>query len=286
MRFVIITCLISAFVTGCVTPSEPVDPDPVVIADQRASFLFDNAATRAMNVTATSLNGEWDDFRAAVMQRQIANGDNTVWLYLANTARVRTDGWPAPTSIYQSGGYGGPVCEYRVADIVEVCRSYRQNGFFIVAWLTPDDCSDINAASRDTHLQHVRNCVQHIGPHVDGWCVGLEMDSDGRRNHAAAMITLGRQLDPGKKWGVHLNPQQWQSAVSWGADVLYYQSGFGRSLTWYVNDLTSVIAAINGRCEVVAAEYHKSSDSIEARAIGKALAAVPGCTGTGTGRSD
>jgi hypothetical protein len=286
MRFAIIACLTSLFVAGCVTPPDPVDLDPVVVEDQRASFLFDDATVRAMNVTTTSLNGEWDEFRAAVRQRQKANGDNTVWLYLANTVRTRTDGWPGPTSIYQSGGYGGLVCEYRVADIAEVCRTYRQDGFFIVGWLTPDDCSDINAASRETHLQHVRNCVEHVGPYVDGWCIGLEMDSDARKNHAAAMMTLGKQLDPGKKWGVHLNPRQWQSAVTWGADVLYYQSGFGRSLTWYVNDLTSIIAAVNGRCEVVAAEYHKSSDSAEARAIGKALAAVPGCAGTGTGRGE
>jgi len=244
-------------------------------ATQRASFLFDGGATRAMNALSHTATHEWF---ASVLRRQVLNGDTAVWLYVAN----ERDGRPAPTSIYRDT-YGGEVNGARIAIMRQRLAAYRRHGLHVVAWLTADDSRTIAGASLASHLLHVELVHKHLGDLVDEYCVGLEMNEDDRRRHAADLVEHCRDVT-GKRVGVHLTTGRWKQAVDWGADVLYYQYGFGRTPEECRADTEDVIRNLAGRCAFIGSEYHLSSDTDEARAIGSAIAEVEGCEGTGNGR--
>jgi hypothetical protein len=242
---------------------------------QRASFLFDRGATRAMNVL--SHEASQDGF-ASVLRRQVLNGDTTVWLYVAN----QRDGRPAPTTIYR-GIYGGEIDGARIGVMRQRLEAYRRHGLRVVAWLTADDSRALSGASLATHLRHVELVHKHLGDLIDEYCVGLEMNEDDRRRHAATMIAHCRDVT-GKRVGVHLTTGRWKEAVDWGAEVLYYQYGFDRTPEECSADTENVIKKLAGRCVFIGSEYHLSSDTDEARAIGRAIAEVEGCEGTGNGQ--
>ena len=244
---------------------------------QRASFLFDNAVTRGMNMLSYNTT---DAIATSMMNRQKKNGDDTVWLYFSNQA----DGQPVPTTMYKAL-FGGEVSTDRIASMIKRVSMYRANGFKVVAWLTADDSDSISNASLATHKKYIGEVIKYFDHVIDAYCVGLEMNepSDNRKNMAKDLITYCKSLTK-KDVGVHLMKGTWSEAIQWGADTLYYQTGFGKSADQVKAECASVISALAGRCKFVLSEYHKSSDSAEAKAIGQAAMTVPGCLGTGNGR--
>ena len=257
-------------------------PDPVTTNapgtahDQRAGFLLDGAGTRAMNALHLAVTPDEVD---AMVARLKSNGDDTAWLYAHN----ERDGAPSPTTIYADGVYGNDPVPLRVEHAQRVLRRFRDAGLRVVLWLTSDDGGAQVKADRAAHLKHVENCISAFDGLTDEYCVGLEMNEDARGGHAQAMVAHAKTLTA-KRVGVHLTTGRWQEAVTWGADVLYYQYGFGKSAEVCQRETIDVIRNLDGRAAFIAAEYHKSSDSAEARAIGAAIAAVPGVVGTGNGR--
>jgi len=263
-----------------VPPNPPTPPDPVVPptpipSTQRASFLFDNAGTRAMNALSYNASDDWVN---NVRKRQKANGDWTVWLYMSNDK----DGSPNPTTIYDAL-FGGSVSAERVGMCRRRMKDYKDAGFSIVAWLTADDSSKISNASLAVHKQFINDVHNHLGDLIDAYCVGLEMDEDSRASKAKALIAHAKAVTK-KEVGVHLTTGKWQEAINWGADVLYYQAGFGKTASQVKSECANVISKLNGRCKFVLAEYHVSSDSAAAKAIGQEAMKVTNCLGTGNGR--
>jgi hypothetical protein len=257
------------------TPSDPPVTPPS--AGHRASFLFDKARVRVMNCLSLQMD---DAAFRAIVQRCKANGDTLMYVYLANCG----DGAPPVTSFYKGGGYGIEVNPDAVKTMRTRIQHIRSQGMGIVAWLTPDDSPSIYKASHEQHLRHVHSVVEEFGDLIDEYVVGLEMDSDPRCQHAAAMIEYGRKQG-GKRWGVHLNPGK--TAPLYGADTLYYQkSGFNPSkdsdVASFGNEIRRVRAALPSGIRLIAAEYHGSSDSQNAKALGK-VAIANGADGTGTG---
>lgn len=261
-------------------PDPPNDDDdlpetPSSLWPQRASFLFDNAGTRAMNML--SYNASESQVKT-VMNRQKKNGDKTVWLFFSNQG----DGKPAPTSMYKAL-FGGDVSTDRITIMRNRLDMYRDNGFKVVAWLTADDSSAISNASLATHKKHISDVMKYFDDQIDAYCVGLEMNEDNRKNMAKNLIAYAKSLSK-KDIGVHLTNEKWEEAIQWGADTLYYQTGFGKSAAQVKAECASVIGKLNGRCKMVLAEYSKSSDTKSAREIGQAAMTVSGCMGTGNGR--
>jgi len=72
------------------------------LEDHRASFLFDNGATRVMNIL--SPNCSEDVFRG-IVARCKQNGDNVIYLYLINEG----DGPWTPYSFYVNNDIGGAI---------------------------------------------------------------------------------------------------------------------------------------------------------------------------------
>lgn len=260
-------------------PVVPVNTNvAAVLQDQRAEFLYDNAAGpqgRGMNALWLGATPEATD---ALIARMKAGGCNTAWLFLHN----ERDGSPLPTTFYQGDSYAGEVDQSRLEHVQRILTRFRAAGLAVVGWMTADDGGQVLKADRAAHLRHVERCIELVP--CDEYVVGLEMDEDGRKNHAQAMIAHAKTLTD-KRVGVHLGANSWQNAVTWQADVLYYQYGFGQSPSKCAAETVDVLGKVNGRCAFVGAEYHKSSDSAAARAIGDAIAAIPGVQGTGNGRS-
>lgn len=250
----------------------PSDPE----GNMRASFLFDGAKTRAMNGLSVNASEGWCK---SVIARQKANGDNSAWLFLAN----QRDGSPVPTTMY-AGAYGSAVDGAKVKAMRKRLELWRDEGFWIVGWLTADDSPEQAGASQAQHLAHVDAAVDNFDDLVDEWCVGLEMNEDGRARYAAAMIARCKARTKNERVGVHLTAGQWHQAVQWGADTLFYQPGFNKTPATVAAESARVIGQLGGRVRFVCAEYHMSSDSPQAKAIGQAAAAVPGVLGTGNGR--
>lgn len=249
-----------------------------VLQDQRAEFLYDNAGVRCMNMAYL---GATPDYVESLLDRMQAGGCNVVWIFAEN----ERDGSPLPTTIYADNKFGQVVHADRVKHVRSVLERCRARGLAVVLWLTADDGGAVTSASRERMLFHVGACVENLGDLVDEYVAGLEADEDARRNHMQAMIAECKRLAPDKRCGVHLGSDHWEPAVSWGADVLYYQFGFGQSAQKCAAEADAVICKLNGRAAFVAAEYHKSSDSKEARAIGAAVKALgDSVQGTGNGR--
>jgi hypothetical protein len=259
----------------------PIKP-PAPANDHRASFLFDAASVRVMNILSPAYTDA--QFRA-IVERCVNNGDDLVYLYVGNNGDG--GGATAITSIYAGGGYGGAVDHNAVTAMRKRMQHCLERGLAVIAWLTADDSPAQYKAPVGIHLEHVRNCVREFSDLVAGWVVGLEMDSDGRKAHAAAMIAEGRKLDPTRSWGVHLNPGK--TSPLYGADALYYQiSGFNpksvsRDAPAFGREIKSVRAKLPANVKLIAAEYSGSSDHPNARALGWA-AIANGADGTGTGR--
>lgn len=256
------------------TSDAPADPAPPSTTKTRASFLLDNANTRVMNYLCPSVTDTQFD---QLIQRLRLNGDNALYIYLANTG----DGSPRPTSMYLDG-YGGQINAMAVSQMRARIMRARAAGLSIVAWLTADDSRDQSTATASQHLAHVRACAKHFDDLVDRWVVGLEMDEDGRKAHARSMIDTMHACSD-HPVGVHLTTGKWYDAFNWHADALHFQFGFGRTPQYCAAMARDIIVKLDGRVEFFADEYHKSSDSAEAKAIGKALLAVPGVCGVGNG---
>jgi len=260
-----------------ILPVAPVGTNvAAVITNQCESFLFDRGAIRCMNVAHLAATPESVQ---TIIDRKLANGDNVAWIFVHNQG----DGSPVPTTLYREG-YGGAVDQARLDHWRSVAQRCRDNGLVVIGVMTADDSPEIYNATTDQHLNHVRNCISNLDDTVDGWWVGLEMDSDKRRESAHQMITLAKELTDDLV-GVHLNKGRWADAVSWGAEILYYQaSKWDPSPDEAKAEATRILANLDGRCGFVYSEYCLSSDTPAAKAIGAAVAQIPGVWGTGNGR--
>ena len=81
--------------------------DDLKIKDHRASFLFDNAGTRVMNILAHNLD---DSYFYGVLNRCKGNGDKVIYLYIGYN---NGDG-PGTTSIYVNDQFGGAIDDNKV----------------------------------------------------------------------------------------------------------------------------------------------------------------------------
>ena len=247
-----------------------------VLQDQRAEFLYDNAGVRCMNMAYL---GATPDYVEGLLDRMQAGGCNVVWIFAEN----ERDGSPLPTTIYADNKFGQVVHADRVKHVRSVLERCRARGLAVVLWLTADDGGAVTSASEERMLAHCRYSIELLAP--DEVVVGLEANEDGRKEHMQAMIAECHRIAPNMRVGVHLTKGRWQEAISWNADVLYYQSK-----KWELPpneaalEAADIIGKLDGRCAFVYSEYSKSSDSDRARAIGAAVASVPGVQGTGNGR--
>lgn len=256
------------------------------LGDHQAAFLLDEGRTRCMNVLSCQMpEATFHDIVAR------CEGWNTVWyVFLAN----RGDGTPPVTSFYVDDEHGGEVDPEKAALFRRRMAYLRAQGFRVVPWFFPDDSPAITGKDLATQKRYLSQAVAQFGDlFATDVCLGLELDEywdadwpAGATDRAPipALTEHLRDLLPGTRIGHHhTRLALWRAAIRGGADVLYGQYGFGLDEHQIRDATRAILADLDGRIHFVAAEYHLSSDSAAARALGRA-ADDAGAEGTGNGR--
>lgn len=252
----------------------PFAPSLPPFKNHAASFLFDNAGTRVMNILSPSC--PWSSFKS-IVARCKRNGDTLLYLFLAD----EKDG-PAwvPFSFYRNHQIGADLHDAHLKEMQRRCEYILDQKLGCIFWLRADDSPNFNRAPQPRQEQYQKDAAKHFDKFASGWCIALEADeymSASAVDHYAAH--LQRLTD--KPICVHQVPGRWSFAKSEHIDAMLLQIGFNRPASALQAMVRACRADLNK--PVAAAEYHKSSDSKEAKALGRA-AMEAGAIGTGNGR--
>jgi len=132
---------------------------------------------------------------------------------------------------------------------------------------------------QEVYQQHV---ISYFDKYAVAYVIGLEVDeymNASTCNHYAYKLKLA--MLESKPVGVHQKPLRYDY-VNWEhIDVLFFQYGFGLSPSSIENKTKWVLSKTSK--PVVAAEYHLSSDTVEAKTLGQAAVGA-GAIATGNGR--
>lgn len=245
------------------------------IKDHRASFLFDNAGTRVMNILAHNID---DNKFNGTLNRCISNKDKVVYLYVAYN---NGDG-PGTTSMYVDDTFNGTIDKNKVKLMQKRMKTIVDKDLCIVAWLFADDNTrNVNFKDTAALKNYAKNVIDQFNSYISEYVVALEADeylSSGQVEELAALI----KKETGKPVGSHQTPGKYNYSANKSIDKHYHQYGFNKSNSYIEQQTSAVKAALNK--PVIAAEYDMSSDSAAAKARGDA-AMKGGASGTGNGRN-
>lgn len=240
----------------------------------KASFLFDNAGTRVMNILAHNVSN--DTFNAT-LSRCIQNGDDTIYLYVGYN---NGDG-PGVTSFYVNDKFGGALDSNKMKLMLSRLKAVEKKGLYIVGWIFADD-NGSKVPFKDTAA--LKACAleaaSQFGKYVSEYVIALEADEYLSSAQVETLCAAVKKAS-GKSCGVHQKPGRYDLGSLPSVGKMYLQYGFGKDES-YVDSLTKAALAATGK-PVIAAEYHKSSDSAAAKSLGLAAIAA-GASGTGNGR--
>ena len=255
-------------------PSGSAAPISTHPTGHRASFLFDNAGTRVMNYLSRHYaESEYD----AILDRCKANGDNAIYLYLANYG----DG--AGRTNFYTGAFGTSSVD--PGDVLFMrgrIAKARDKGLRVIAWLLPDDSGSIIPYGNIGVLtQYITDAVANFDTAVHEYVLALEADETIKASGAKKLAKVLAGLTT-RTIGLHQTPRQYGLSKSiLEIDVHYHQYGWGRSPAQIEADTRHVVSRVGK--PVIASEYNKSSNTEQARLQGQA-AMRGGAFGTGTGR--
>lgn len=247
----------------------------LTIKDHRASFLFDNAGTRVMNILAYNLD---DNQFNSVLNRCKNNGDTVVYLYVGYN---NGDG-PGITSIYVNDQFGGSIDNNKVSIIKKRMQKVRDKGMYIVGWLFADDNTrKVNFKDTEALKTYIKNVVDRFDEYISEYVIGIEANEylSASQVDQLASYLKGKV---NKSIGNHMTPGQYGYSASGNIQKHYHQYGFNKSNSYIESETRKVIGALGK--PVIGAEYDMSSDSVGAKARGDAVIRGGG-SGTGNGRN-
>ena len=240
----------------------------------RASFLMDNGGNRLMNdLSMGASRTRWQ----TNINRAKACGANCMWYYTSN----KGDGSPVPTSIYQNGLLSGPLDEGAIAEMKWRLSETRKQDMGVMLWLFADDSSVISNQPWANVDQYVRTVVSRFGAYTNcGYCIGLEADEHMNQERVLALSTLLNTLTSKLIW-IHQVPGHtgWNKIA--GIDGMIYQMSFGGTPSSAASQTLAVMPGVRPD-KFIFGEYHLSSESSQARAMGQAILSA-GADGVGNG---
>ena len=262
---VTVTMLAAVTLTGCMTLPE--------LENHNACFLGAGASIRYMNILSPHLSR--DAFKGYVAQQKDM-GANFVYVFTIN----EHDGPWTPYSPYSGNDIGGQIDEGVAGEYEWRMEHIRSEGLGIVIWLRADDSPTFNRTPQSKQEQYQRDMVARYDDYASAYCVGLElneyMGSGAVEHYAAQLQTLTE-----KPVMTHQTSGRWDMAGNPSVDVAGVQYGFGKS-AGYVENMTRNAVGQLGK-PVYGVEYHKSSETEEARSLGDAVMRG-GAKGTGNNR--
>lgn len=269
---IITAMLIGALLTGCATIYMPYLPAGK-ITDHRASFLFDDARTRCMNVLAYTRT---DSNVKGILNRMKANGDTVAYVLSYNNG----DGHGL-TSFYKDDVFGAAVDDKKAEIMRNRLKMIRGMGLNIVMFIFADD-QGANLPKKDTAklCAHAQKTVDLYDRYVSEYVVGIEENEYLNAGQVDAIAKVLRKT--GKPVGSHMTTGQYSFSILGSIDRHYHQYGWGKS----PSDMKAITQQMRGKVgkPVVACEYSRDSDSSTAHKQGDA-AMAGGAIGTGCGRT-
>jgi len=259
-------------------PDPPGDLDWVI----RSSLLSDDAS-RPWGRKAGVLSPVWDGDRftenLAWHKRQ---GDNTLHLALADQGDNA-----APVAMYKTGNVYVGGTSLDLDQINRMCRRMaqaRQAGFKLVGWLTMDDSRAIHTAGTAALVRHANDCHRIFDKYLDAYCIGLEIDEDGRKSAGSSLVTALRSATDKNIWCHFTQGGMWRTGFKWGCSGIFWQYGFGKDKGTLVQDTKHAAAAIAREApgfRLNAFEYSRFSNHAEG--LGEALISAGASSGYGCG---
>jgi hypothetical protein len=261
--------------SGTTINTDPVNPIPVTdpvavdfaaVTGHKASFLFDDASTRVMNILSPrASNSKFQQ----VINKTKANGDNSIYLYLINGG----DGENSPQSFYVNDQIGGQIDSSKLSIYKQRLNYIKSLGYKIIFWIRADDSNEMMRQSVVNYKKYHQDIIDNFGSYASGYVIGLEsneyLDAGTEKTLVADMKTRTN-----KTVGVHYGTSDRYNsrAKASGADIYYRQYGWV-SCSKVASITKSTISAVSPM-KVVASEYDRDSDSgcgaaaIQAGAIG------------------
>ena len=268
MKSCVVTLLALTVLCGCMSV-----PD---LDGHNATFLGANASVRYMNILSPVLS--YNGFKDHVGQMKHM-GANYVYVYTANQG----DGSYVPFSLYHGHQIGGDLNGGVVDEVLKRLKYLQKEGFGVVIWLRSDDTRWWDQYGVAQQEKYQSDVVKLYDDYAQAYVIGLEADeyfSAGEVNHYAAHM----QSITKKPILTHQRPGRWDHATSAYVDGAGIQYGFGKS-GGEVQHITATAKAQLGGKPVYGVEYHKSSESNEARVLGDHVMAGGG-SGTGNNRNN
>lgn len=237
--------------------------------NHRASFLLDGAKTRVMNTlshkhSAASRNRIWN--------RCKRNGDNAIYLYASNIGDDKRYPVNPRLSLDVVRGW------------VPLLRQLNGMGLRPIVWFFADDSKAISRLPTARLTNYVRQVISIIDPYVIGYVPALEANEHLGLGKTRAIANAIRASSR-KPIGIHTtrdlekNPRQLKAWASLGQEW-FHQYGFGQKPSQIAAE-SRLVRKLLGR-PFVACEYHYSSTTAGARALGDA-ALANGAHSTGNG---
>jgi len=258
----------SVLLYGCATDLK--------IKDHKASFLFDNAGTRVMNVLAYNVD---DGYFNGVINRCAGNGDKVIYLYVGYN---KGDG-PGTTSFYVNDVFDSAVDGNKVNLMKSRMKAIRKKNLHIVAWVFADDnTGKVNFKDTEALKRCVKIAVDNFDEYVSEYVIALEADEYLSISQVDQLAIYLKSITKDKAIGVHQLMGRYNYSQLGSIDKHYHQYGFNKS-TGFIDSQTKKVMGAVGK-PVIAAEYDGSSDSVGAKARGDAAMGA-GASGTGNGRN-
>lgn len=242
-------------------PDAPdIGPQVPHVAVHATTFLRSGARVTSHVLMSPSLT---DAQRAELIAYNNSHGYGVLYVYAAN-----------------EGDYGRKAVRYSGERDVwrlwlgEVVKS----GARVIMWGCADDSPGLAKWTPDQWRAYWGRLHADCGDLISEWVTGLECDERWSAGTTQTLTRLLKQIT-GKPVGVHTTGLSKVGHAA-GADAFYLQTGFGKSPAQVADLVRAARAKFSGR--VIAAEYHKSGETAEAKAIGDAAIAA-GADGVGNG---
>ena len=253
-----------------------------VVRRHRASFLFDRTGTRAMDYLDPNKPAGW---QKNIRRRCKANGDTLMYVYLSN----ERDLVAKPYSPYVGDGFGGKFDKRKLRKWKKQIKEIHRDGIGVVFFLWSDDAPTFARRSPLAEkLRYTREMVKTFDWAAHEWVIEIEDDEPNSIHDPAQIAEIAKCIHKysDKKVGRHLTPGKWEGAVTVpGIDVLYYQAWpptSPRSQQAMAQVTENVRARLPAHIDFIMSEYHGSSDSVEAKELGR-TALTHGADGVGNG---
>ena len=272
-------------IAGLIPEVEP-DPEPELPGEKdwvmRSSFLSDDAS-KPYGRSAGILSSTWSDSQFEDrLDWHKQQGDNTLHLALADEHDNA-----APVWMYKTGNYyvGGTSLDMdQVGRMSQRMKAARRRGFKLVGWLTMDDSRSIHTAGTAALVRHANDCHRLFDKYLDAYCIGLEIDEDGRKKAGPHLVTALRAATDKNIWAHFTRGHKWPTALEGRCDGIMWQYGFGKSKAQLIHETEAAADDIDRRApgfKLMAFEYSRFSDRSEG--IGEALTAAGASHGYGCG---